>query len=65
MTLPKTTENFSISLPSYLITIMDKTCGEKDFCRSTFIKLAVKKYLLHHHNKPFVWDAIYDKALGK
>ena len=62
--LVKTTENISITLPSWLLEILDEVCEEQDFNRSTFAKKAIKKYLLYKHDKPSIWQKIYQETMN-
>jgi len=59
------TENISITLPGWLITIMDKVAGNKDFNRSCFCKMAIKDYILHQLNHPESWEIIYRELIEK
>jgi len=65
MKLDKSTESVSISLPTWLLQILDEVCEEKDFNRSTFAKRAIKKYLLYHVECPTLWQQIYNMTTGK
>jgi len=44
--LNSASESITISLPGWLIELMDDVCASKDYTRSTFCKRAVKKALL-------------------
>jgi len=59
------TENISITLPSWLITTMDKIAGRKDFNRSSFCKMAIRKYCLHQMDCPELWDEVYNYLIEK
>jgi metal-responsive CopG/Arc/MetJ family transcriptional regulator len=65
MKLDKATESVSISIPSWLLQILDEVCEQKDFCRSTFAKRAIKKYLLSHMDNPTLWKSIYNEIIEK
>jgi len=52
-------ESVSISLPGWLIEIIDQVCEEKDLNRSVFFKRASKKYLLELLDSSDLWERIY------
>ena len=58
----KTTENISISLPSWLLEIVDYHCDAHDFNRSSLIKRAVKQYISRKRSEDVsFWDAEYKR----
>jgi metal-responsive CopG/Arc/MetJ family transcriptional regulator len=59
MALPKNTESISISLPSWLLELVDEYCEYHTQTRSSFIQLSVTKYLLLKKASPRLWDHIY------
>jgi metal-responsive CopG/Arc/MetJ family transcriptional regulator len=61
---PKT-ETISVSLPTWLVELLDETCFQKDFTRSCFIKRAIKKYLLTKNENPRLWEQLYDQLMEK
>ncbi len=63
--LNKSTENISISLPSWLIEVLDEIIEDKDFSRSSFCKRAIKKYLLYQIEDPILWGEIYKLKVEK
>ena len=64
--LPKGTESISISVPSYLIELMDGYAAKNDLTRSGFIVRSVRKYLLMvAFDDPHVWEALYQGQVGK
>ncbi len=56
-------ETISISLPSWLIEILDETCHRKDFTRSCLIKRSLKRYLLAQNDTPELWEELYDRLM--
>ena len=60
--LNSASEVFSVSLPGWLIEIMDDICEKFDFNRSTFVKHAIKKAILLKSNDPETWEILYDRA---
>ena len=53
-------ETVSISLPGWLLELLDETCRRKDFTRSTFCKRAIKKAILLAHTDDFtLWEKLY------
>ena len=65
MALPKNTEGISITLPTWLLPILDKMAGDNDLNRSCLCTIAVKEYLLRKMNKPESWEIIYEKFLKR
>ena len=59
----KATEPISISLPGWLLDILDRICEEKDFTRSSFSKRAIKKYILMNIDSPALWEKIYHETM--
>jgi metal-responsive CopG/Arc/MetJ family transcriptional regulator len=62
--LSKKTETISISLPSWMIELMDETCHRQDFSRSCFVRKSLKKYLLAKNDSPDLWESLYDRLIG-
>ncbi len=60
-----TTESISISLPGWLIDILDIVCEQKDFTRSCFAKQSIKKNLLYKIEDPELWEHIYARLMEK
>lgn len=59
-------ESVSISLPGWLIEILDDVCERKDFTRSTFIKRATKKaILLNLTDDSAFWERVYHDIQNK
>ena len=58
-------ETVSISLPSWMIEILDETCHRQDFTRSCLIKRALKRYLLSKNDTPELWEELYDRLFNK
>lgn len=53
-------ESVSVSLPGWLIEILDEICERKDFTRSTFCKRAIKKaILLNMVDDYHFWERLY------
>jgi len=65
MRLSPKTETISISLPGWLIDLLDETCHIHDITRSAFIKIAIKNYLLQKNNNPNLWEELYSRVIGK
>lgn len=59
------TERISISLPGWLIDVLDKVCGMKDFSRSCFIKRAIRHYILHQLDSLTLWDEVYRRLVER
>ena len=59
MELPKTYESISVSIPSWLLQLIEHECEEQTLDRSKFIQLAIKKYLLLKLESPRLWREIY------
>ncbi|MCK4820345.1 hypothetical protein KA005_31565 [bacterium] len=56
-------ETISISLPGWLIELLDDVCEQKDFSRSTFCKRAVKNaILLSKIDDLSVWEKLYKEV---
>jgi len=64
MPLPKTTENISISIPSWLLEEVDIYCDHNDFTRSKFVSRAIRKYLLLKTDSMDLWEQIYNEKRG-
>jgi len=62
--LSQKTETLSISLPTWMIEMLDEICLNKDFSRSSFIKRSIKRYILHHCDSPQLWQKVYDEVMG-
>lgn len=65
MELCKTTETISISMPSWLLELIDIQCQKTDLPRSALITRAVRKYLLTQSDNPTIWKEIYEALKGK
>ena len=61
--LDTTSEGITISLPHYIVTIMDDLCERHDFNRSTFVRRALKRYMLSKMDSPEMWKEIYKKIM--
>ena len=64
--LDRTSENISITLPSWLIQITDEFCERHDQSRSSLIRKALKHYLageLQHDND--YWQKVYSSYFDK
>jgi metal-responsive CopG/Arc/MetJ family transcriptional regulator len=57
--IPSTTETTSISLPTWLLELIDRYAKRADMNRSQFIVRAVRKYLLLKYDSPALWKQIY------
>jgi len=58
--LNNSSEPVSVSLPGWLIEILDDICERKDFTRSTFCKRAIKKaILLKMVDDCNIWERLY------
>lgn len=57
--LNQTTESVSVSLPTWLLEVLDEMCAQHDFTRSSFIKRATRKYILSKSDNPNLWEKIY------
>ena len=58
------TETISISLPTWLIDVLDQVCEKHDFSRSNFVKRATRKYLLLKMDDPELWLKIHQDMMG-
>jgi metal-responsive CopG/Arc/MetJ family transcriptional regulator len=58
------TETISISLPTWMIEILDEACHQKDFTRSCLIKRALKRYLLSKNDTPAMWEELYTRLMN-
>lgn len=59
--LPKSTETISISVPTWLVQLVDEYVENgADMSRSSFIVRSVRKYLLLKHDSPKLWKSIYN-----
>lgn len=56
-------ETISISLPSWMIDVIDETCHRKDFTRSCLIKRSLKRYLLAQNDTPEMWEELYNRLM--
>lgn len=59
--LPKSTETTSISIPTWLIELVDDYVGQSDLTRSAFIARSIRKYLLLKYDSPKLWAVLYQK----
>lgn len=62
MSLPKASESISISLPSWLLEILDyySATNPLEPNRSQVIQRALRRYLLAESDSPAVWQKLYD-----
>jgi Arc/MetJ-type ribon-helix-helix transcriptional regulator len=58
------TETISISLPAWLIDILDQVCEKHDFSRSNFVKRATRKYLFLKMDDPELWLRIHHDVMN-
>jgi len=63
--LNNATEPISISLPGWLLDLLDEICERKDFSRSVFVKRAIKKYLLYQNDDLEIWKHLYADRIKK
>lgn len=64
--LNNASETISISLPGWLIELLDDVCEQRDFNRSTFCKRAVKSaILLSKIDDLDVWEKLYKEVQEK
>ena len=63
--LSNTSENISVSLPSWLIEIMDHICEYHDLSRSNLVKRALKKEILFRAENPTIWKVVYKEMKDK
>jgi len=64
--LNNASETISISLPGWLIEILDDVCEQTDYNRSTFCKRAIKRaILLSKTNDLDVWEKLYKEVQEK
>lgn len=63
--LSQKSETISISLPSWMIDLLDQVCLHKDFSRSCFIKRALKRYILHQCDSLSLWEKVYDDLMDE
>ena len=59
--LNKTTESFSISMPTWLVEELDHICEEIESNRSSFICSAVRKHILAQLDTLKLWDELYQR----
>lgn len=59
--LPKSTETTSISIPTWLIELVDEYAVRSDLTRSAFIARSIRKYLLLKYDSPKLWTILYQK----
>jgi metal-responsive CopG/Arc/MetJ family transcriptional regulator len=52
-------ESFSVSLPGWLIELIDHVCELQDLNRSMFFKRASKRLILEILDEPDLWEKIY------
>lgn len=57
--LAKNTETVSISIPSWIVELIDRYCAERDMSRSAVITRATRQFLLVHQDSPATWERIY------
>ena len=54
-----TTENISISVPSYILEEIDEICSRVDINRSSFFTRAAKKFIaVHHSDSRIFWECL-------
>lgn len=63
--LIKTTEPVTISMPVWLIELIDAHATKTDLSRSAIITRAVRRYLLVQNDEPTLWKEMYDAAKRK
>lgn len=63
--LIKTTEPVTISIPVWLIELIDSHATKTDRSRSAIITRAVRLYLLAQSDEPAIWKEMYDVAKRK
>jgi len=64
--LNNASETVSISLPGWLIELLDDVCEQTDFNRSTFCKRAIKRAILLSKTDDLdVWEKLYKEIQGK
>ena len=61
--LSSKTETISVSLPSWLVEVLEETCRVQDFTKSCLIKRALKRYLLDKNQSPELWEALYGQTM--
>jgi len=59
--LPKSTENISVSLKSWLLEYLDLYCEQNDCNRSQIVSRAVKKFLWDQRESLERWEEEYQK----
>ena len=64
MALDNSTENFSVSFPSWLIEMVDALREEEGVSRSAFVVDSVKAYILKRKGET-VWQRLYDDLIPK
>lgn len=52
-------ESISVSLPGWIIELIDHVCELHDLNRSVFFKRASKRLILELLDEPDLWDRIY------
>jgi metal-responsive CopG/Arc/MetJ family transcriptional regulator len=65
MELPKNSETASISLPSWLLSMVDTYCTEKGINRSAFFQKAGREYLLREMDALKTWERFYRSENGE
>ena len=61
MEIDNTTENFSVSMPTWLIEVVDIICKQRDYTRSSFITRCVRKNIWAiSADDPKLWQKLYD-----
>jgi metal-responsive CopG/Arc/MetJ family transcriptional regulator len=59
VTLPRNTENISVSLPSWLLAEIDEYCEKNDFTWSKFSAMAARKHLWQRIESIDAWEQRY------
>lgn len=67
MSLPKSAESISISLPSWLIEMVDAYAASNPLepNRSQVIQRALRRFLLAESDSPAVWHELYRRQTAK
>jgi hypothetical protein len=63
MRLYKKSEGITVTLPGWLVEILEEICDEQDMSKSGFIKKAVKAHLLHCVANKKLWQQIYNNVM--
>jgi len=61
MSLNTETENFSVSMPTWLIELLDDHCRKHGFTRSGFITVAVRRRIMSEIESKWLWEYAYKK----